>query len=86
MIPKHIRNATRVLGKPTDWDDAENGPCVGLPILDYEEPSTGVKYMISLWEPSPEELKAIIAGAPIKLWVCGVAHPVVALGVGEVPE
>lgn len=86
MMPKHISNATRVLGKPTDWDDDANGQCVGLPILDYQDPATQINYMISMWEPTPEELKALNAGAAVKLWVCGVQHPVVAVGVGEIAE
>lgn len=84
MIPKHISGATRHLGKPDNWDDAQNGQCVGLPIKDNV--IDNCRYMISAWEPSPEELAAIIGGAPILLYVSGVAHPVVALGVGEPAE
>lgn len=68
-----IDGATRVLGKPADWDETQ-GECVGLPIVDHPE-----GWMISEWRPTPEELQALIDGGSIRLWVQGSAHPAVSI-------
>lgn len=81
MIPARIAGATRVLGAPKDWDPAKNGPCAGLPILDYVE--RGVPWMASAWTPLPEELAALAAGGSLLLIIQGVSHPVVSVGVSE---
>lgn len=39
---------------------------------------------VSAWEPTPDEIALIAAGAPIYLWVWGTGHPPVMLTVGEV--
>jgi hypothetical protein len=39
----------------------------------------------SAWEPTPDELARLNAGAKIHLIVCGTAHPPVALTVGHAP-
>lgn len=39
--------------------------------------------MVSAWHPTPAELEAINAGAPILLWISGALHPPVAVSVGE---
>lgn len=83
MLIGHIQNATRVLGAPKNWDQ-EKLPCNALPILDVQ--GAAGPEMISAWEPTPDELAKLVAGAPIYLVVCGVAHPPVALCVGEPPE
>jgi hypothetical protein len=41
--------------------------------------------METAWLPTPKEIEAINAGAPIILRVIGVAHPPVMVEVGEVP-
>lgn len=83
MIIKRIENATRNLGAPVDWDKNE-AHCSGLPIRDVITPSG--PFMISAWEPTPEELKALQAGASVNLWIGGISHPVVAISVGEIHE
>ncbi len=73
MIPGRILNASMILGRPTDWDDARDGPCGGLPIrVDQDGPHV---LMTSAWIPSLDEIVRNSA-----------THPVVSLGVGEVPE
>jgi hypothetical protein len=84
VLPKHTSHATRTFNKPDNWDDAANGQCVALSIRDVV--IDGCRYMVSAWEPSPDELAAIIAGAPILLHISGTQHPVVAVGVGEPAE
>lgn len=79
MIIKRIENATRVLGAPTDWKD-DGAKCVGLPVLDVE--TSDGPFMVSAWEPTTDELKALLLGETVKLWVRGTSHPVVAITVG----
>lgn len=78
-----IYGATRVLGKPANWDDSQ-GECSGLPILDRETPQGHV--MISEWVPTAEERERLAQGLPVHVWVYGVAHPVLSVTVGEVQE
>lgn len=81
MLIKRIEGATRTLGAPHEWDAEKSGPCFGLPILDAQMPD-GTLWMISAWEPSPEELEALRRGESIKLWINGTSHPVVAMSIG----
>jgi hypothetical protein len=83
MIIKHIEGATRVLGKSQGY--------LGLPVRDeVREFTVGgetvkAPAMVTAWEPTPDELERINAGATIYLRVLGTAHPPVMLEVGEVP-
>lgn len=82
MIPAHVEHSTRTLGKPKDWDESK-GPCMGLPIRDLATPHGNC--MVSAWTPSPAEVAAINRGEPVLLFVFGLCHPVVSIGVrGEV--
>lgn len=77
-----IKGCTRVLGKSQGY--------LGLPLRDVHLHDTvngpGTPAMQSVWEPTPDEIAAIMAGAPIMLTVLGTAHPPVMVGVGELPE
>ena len=42
--------------------------------------------MMSLWEPTPEEIERLNAGAPVSLLVIGTVHPPVSIGVGMAPK
>lgn len=81
MIIKHIEGATRVIGKSQGY--------IGLPLRDemisctVNGPMT--PSMITAWEPTPDEIARINAGAPVLLRVLGDAHPPVMLSVGEAP-
>jgi len=78
----HIQGTTRVLGKSQGY--------YGLPIRDVllndsvNGPETPA--MQTAWFPTPDEMAAINAGAPIILTVLGSGHPPVMLGTGAVPE
>jgi len=78
-----IENCTRTLGQPIGWNAERDGPCVGLPIRD--EMHGGSRCMVSAWIPTPDELAALVAGAPIYLRVIGTSHPPVCVYVGEAP-
>lgn len=80
MIPARIEGCTRALGAPKGWTPETTGACRGLPIRD--EVNGDMLCMISAWEPLPDELAAIAAGAKIMLRVVGTSHPPVALYVG----
>lgn len=84
MIPARIDGCTRVLGAPKGWTPETSGPCCGLPIRD--EQNGDMPCMVSAWEPTPDELAAIAAGAKIMLRIVGVGHPPVCLYTGEIPE
>lgn len=77
MIPVRIEGATRVLGAPqgVSADD-----CCSLAIRDI--PSQFGNRMWSKWEPTPEEVKLLTAGAKLYLVICGTCHPMVSVAVG----
>jgi hypothetical protein len=77
MIINAIEGATRRIGKSQGYK--------GLPLRDEVCPHNGPQ-MVSSWQPTPAEVAAIAAGAPIYLTVLGTAHPPVMLDVGKVPE
>ncbi len=83
MIPGRIENATRHLGKPSGWNDAEHGVCAVLPVRD--EVVDGLPQMTSVWMPTPDEALRIARGAPVYLTVIGTSHPPVSLAAGKVP-
>jgi hypothetical protein len=85
MIPGRIPNATRFLGAPQGWDEARDGHCGTLPVLDRSDPDDG-HTMTSVWELMPDELERLKAGGSVRLTVVGSMHPPVSLEVGEPPK
>lgn len=77
-----IQGHTRILGKSQGY--------LGLPLRDVlvECSVNGPKTpgMETAWLPTPDEIAAIVAGAPIILRVLGTSHPPVMIYVGEVPS
>ncbi len=76
MTPLPLTDKTRTLAKPADMTEDE---CSSLDIHDLET-SQG-NFMISAWQPSEDEIDAIISGQPIFMWIRGVSHPAVNLTV-----
>jgi hypothetical protein len=76
-----IEGATRVLGKSQGY--------LGLPLRDEKIccPVNGpnVSAMVTAWEPTPDEIKRLNAGAKIYLRILGTTHPPVMLEVGATP-
>lgn len=76
-----VKNATRVLGKSQGY--------LGLPIRDEPINCTvggqGTPSMVTAWFPTPKELAALNAGAPVHLRILGNAHPPVMVEVGQIP-
>lgn len=83
MMTGRIAHATRYLGAPRDWDKATEGPCGSLAIRD--EQTTAGPGMTSAWQPTPDEIERIKAGASIHLTVLGTVHPPVSMSVGQPP-
>lgn len=76
-----IAGHTRIIGKSQGY--------LGLPLRDILVEDTvngpGTPAMETAWLPTPAEIAAIAAGAPIILRVLGTAHPPVMIYVGEEP-
>lgn len=84
MQPAVIEGWQHAPGAPADWDPDRHGHCGALPIrLDVH---SGIQFMTSAWEPTPDELAALNRGAKVQLGVAGGSHPVVRIGVGPVPD
>ena len=85
MLIKRIAGADHVFGAPPDWDKSSMGECAGLPVKMVKTPD-GEYWMVSAWEPTPDELRRIIDGEPVQLWVRGMGHPVVSINVAGDPN
>jgi hypothetical protein len=72
-----IKDATRVIGKSQGY--------MGLPLRD-EVSVEGTPMMVTAWHPTPKELDALNAGAPVHVRIIGTGHPPIMVEVGEVPE
>lgn len=84
MIIGRINGATRVLGKPSNWDEEHpDQTCGALAIADIP-PERGGPQMVSAWFPTPDELRLMQEGQPVYLSVWGTVHPPVSLWVPEV--
>jgi hypothetical protein len=84
MKPAVIANARpKPLGAPSDWKPDQNGHCSALFVRDEEV--NGVHYMRSAWEVDAHEAALLYAGARLTLGIAGNSHPVVQLGMTELP-
>ena len=81
MIIARIENATRVVGKGQGY--------LGLPIRDELINETvngfGTPSMVTAWEPTPEELERLKAGACVHVRILGNVPPPMLVEVGPVP-
>lgn len=82
MISLHIAGATRVIGRSQGYN--------GLALRDEAVHCTvngpATPCMVTAWEPTPDEIARINAGAPVLLTILGDVHPPVMLTVGEAPS
>lgn len=81
MQSGRVESATRVIGKSQGY--------LGLAIRD--EPIrcavNGVTpSMVTAWIPTPKEIEAIVAGAPIHVRILGTVHPPIIVEVGAAPS
>lgn len=77
MNPVPIINHTRVVGASQGY--------IGLPIRDEQVNCSvngeGTPMMVTAWQPTPEELAALNAGAVVQVKILGTIHPPIMLGV-----
>jgi hypothetical protein len=77
-----IKNATRLLGKSQGY--------LGLPVRDEtincKVGGEATPSMVTAWLPTPKELEALNAGAPVHVRILGTGHPPIMVEVGEIPE
>ncbi len=76
MLALAIEGTTRRIGKAQGY--------AGLCVRDFQF-GDGTPAMMTAWQPTPEELARLNAGAPMMLTLLGSAHPPVKLEVGELP-
>ena len=72
-----IEGATRRIGKAQGY--------IGLCVRDFTF-GDGTPAMATAWQPTPDEIARIVAGAPIYLTILGSAHPPVCMDVGQPPK
>jgi hypothetical protein len=77
-----IKGTTRVIGKSQGY--------LGLPLRD-EVINCAVNgeqtpAMVTAWFPTPKELAALNAGAPVHVRIIGTGHPPIMVEVGETPD
>lgn len=81
MRPGKIENHTAKFGAPEGVSDKDV-----LTLFIRSEQMGAFRFMRSAWFPDNDEIKAIVAGAPILLGISSPnAHPIVNMGVGEIP-
>jgi hypothetical protein len=77
-----VEGCTRVLGKSQGY--------IGLPVRDEVVNAVvtgeGTPTMTTAWLPTPKELEALNAGAPVHVRIVGSAHPPIMVEVGAVPN
>ena len=82
MLIRMIEGATRIIGKSQGY--------LGLPLRDEVIPcdvnGPETPAMVTAWEPTPDELAALNAGAAVHLRVLGTVHPPVLVFVGPAPS
>lgn len=73
MISKMIEGHTRVIGKSQGY--------MGLAVKDTVVEGTDVPCMETHWEPTPDELRRMRNGKPVKITILGDTHPPIKVGV-----
>lgn len=80
MIPVDFPERNFVFTKPKGWTDEQ---CSDLPVwrgqVPIDEVGNTAETIISCWQPSKEDIEAIVAGKPIFLYVTGSGQPPVSL-------
>lgn len=72
------------VGAPANWSEEENGHCTALFIRKTR--IDGIDFMQSAWDTDSGESIKTLAGAAVILGVSANDHPVVHIGVADLPE
>lgn len=82
MLTARIKGATRYIGKTQGY--------LGLPVRDsavncaVNGPDT--PSMTTAWEPTPDEMERLKAGAFVQVTILGTSHPPITVTVGDKPD
>ena len=74
MTPQHFNGVNTIYKAPPDWNEAEHGPCVDLPVQRTAD------FAISRWQPSFEEVQRLANGGAVEIAIAG-GQPAIAVGV-----
>lgn len=74
-------NGSRRIGPPKGWDAQLDGECGDIYVADAVDPVSGLRFMYSVYKPTPADLEALNAGGLLRLGIAAPAHPVFQLGV-----
>lgn len=77
-----ITGCTRVLGKSQGY----LGPPIRDEMITCAVNGAGTHAMVTAWHPTPEEIAAIVAGAPVHVRILGTSHPPIMVEVGPAPD
>lgn len=76
MLNKHIPGAVRSVGKSQGY----------IPISVRYDNQDGYPIVTTAWEPTPEEIAAIVAGGSIFIAIIAEKQPPLQLWIGEPPQ
>lgn len=78
MLPVNFPEANIIYRKPEGWTDEQCGDlAVWKGDCPIDDKGNTAPTLISCWQPSKEDIEAIVAGKPIYLYVtCNVQPPV----------
>jgi len=75
-----IVEGSRPIGKPVNWDEARDGPCGTLHVVDHVD-AQGHATMFSFYKPTAEDILALANGGMLRLGILGKVHPVINMSV-----
>lgn len=85
MTPRRISDADpKPIGAPADWKEEDQGTCHALWVR--SEIIDGISFKRSAWEGTDIEAMQLLAGGALTLGLSVDQHPVVQIGVGELPD
>lgn len=82
MLPLRIADATRVLA---EGQDEYHALAVKDGVVELPDGRV-VPAMTSAWEPTPKELRILMAGGSVRLTILGLVHPPLMMEVNPAPS
>ncbi len=80
MDIENIPGFNRLHGEPKDWDSNTRGPIGVLNTRDEEDEYSGLRFMVSQFKPTTEELAILNEGGSIRFGINAVEqHPIIRL-------
>lgn len=75
MTPTKFPESNCLFGPPVEFEESQIGTLHGCKGRASKGNLDGIDFIVTAWQPSPEEIKAIVDGAPIFLTVLWDALP-----------